>query len=92
MPLYREDERQNKLCPITDTQMSNTCPLTCKLGFRVMSDEQASELSKIKRNIVTHECLVRAALLSVYKNFNKKSDDDDFQFGDKKKVKKDGKA
>lgn len=80
MPIFKEDERQNKLCPLLDTQMSNACPLTCKLGFRVMSDEQATNLSKTKRNIITHKCLVKETLFSIYTNFSKKKNDDGFKF------------
>jgi len=84
MPLMKEDERANKVCPLLDTQMPISCALSCKLGFRVMSDEEASELSKKKQNVITHKCLVRETLISIYNNFSKKNDDG-FKFEKKNK-------
>jgi hypothetical protein len=83
MPLIKEDERDNKICPLLNSQMPSSCVVSCKFGFRIMSDEQALEILKTKRNVITHKCLVRETLLSIYNNFNKKNDDG-FKFEKKK--------
>jgi len=77
--MYKEEKRASKLCPIVDMQFPESCTLACKFGYRVMSDEQAMELSKKQQNVITHKCLAREVLINALNFFQKQNNkEDDF--------------